>query len=584
MKKANRILALALAGTMVCLAACSGGSGDSPAASQGSSQAAGGTTQEAGASSDGNKEGETASQGAAEVMKVSMMVATKATQGDWADYWAIKEIARQCGVLFEVDQVTEDAWSEKKNLAFASGDLPQVFLNNLTDTELATYGSQGLILPLEDYITKENMPHFFEVIEQEEYADLLPSLYFPDGHIYAIKGINGAQREYAKNRFFINAAWAKKLGFEKLPENLDEFYEFLCAVRDNDANENGDPGDEIPLGGSYYEDGRDYYDAFIPILTAFGYVSRTYEVDDSGRVIYVPVEEHYKDFLKYMNKLYEEKLLDQEYFTQTADQRKAKQASNLCGAFTDYASYLNIPDADIFMQFRGMKPMTSEFNDVQMWPSKDLVYDGAMVLTNKVTDEEMIKKLISLIDWCFSEEGTLTTMVGPRIGQDPEYPEYGWEVVETAFGTEQRKWTYDESAFESSNLYVDFHCTPGDNYFPFANTADRTLKTTISEEVYENPETAKSLRLTYDIMNNLYDYLKVDWPTTTKFTSEEADELSLIETDLNSYKQTMESKMIIGDLDIDATWDEYVAGIRSRGLERYLEILQQAYDRWASNK
>ena len=227
MKKANRILALALAGTMVCLAACSGGSGDSPAASQGSSQAAGGTTQEAGASSDGNKEGEAASQGTDEVMKVSMMVATKATQGDWADYWAIKEIARQCGVLFEVDQVTEDAWSEKKNLAFASGDLPQVFLNNLTDTELATYGSQGLILPLEDSITKENMPHFFEVIEQEEYADLLPSLYFPDGHIYAIKGINGAQREYAKNRFFINAAWAKKLGFEKLPENLDEFYEEL---------------------------------------------------------------------------------------------------------------------------------------------------------------------------------------------------------------------------------------------------------------------------------------------------------------------------------------------------------------------
>ena len=85
-------------------------------------------------------------------------------------------------------------------------------------------------------------------------------------------------------------------------------------------------------------------------------------------------------------------------------------------------------------------------------------------------------------------------------------------------------------------------------------------------------------------MANLYDYLKVVWPGTVKFTQEENDEISLIETDLRNYKETMESKMINGDLDIDATWDEYIKGLNDRKLDRYVELLQTAYDRWASSK
>ena len=46
----------------------------------------------------------------------------------------------------------------------------------------------------------------------------------------------------------------------------------------------------------------------------------------------------------------------------------------------------------------------------------------------------------------------------------------------------------------------------------------------------------------------------------------------------------MESKMINGDLDIDATWDEYIKGLNDRKLDRYVELLQTAYDRWASSK
>ena len=43
----------------------------------------------------------------------------------------------------------------------------------------------------------------------------------------------------------------------------------------------------------------------------------------------------------------------------------------------------------------------------------------------------------------------------------------------------------------------------------------------------------------------------------------------------------MEAKMIVGEIGLDQ-FDAYVQGLYDRGLERYLEINQAAYERWAS--
>ena len=63
-------------------------------------------------------------------------------------------------------------------------------------------------------------------------------------------------------------------------------------------------------------------------------------------------------------------------------------------------------------------------------------------------------------------------------------------------------------------------------------------------------------------------------------TEEENDELSLLLTDIDSYIEEMESKMIMGELDIDATWESYLDGLNLRGIEDALKIKQVAYDRY----
>lgn len=580
----RKLLAALLAGTMILsMAAC--GNKDS-----GASSSAGGS----GAESSGNNStagGESGGAESDEVINVTMMVATKAGQGDWNDYWLMDKIEETCGIRFQVDQIVKDAWDEQVSLVFTSQKLPMVFLNDLSDTELATYGSQGLLLPLEDYISEETMPNLYRVMEEEN-VNLLAGMTFPDGHIYSLRGFTANPRELAKNRWFINKTWMERLGIEKMPETLDEFYDYLVAVRDGDPNQNGDTTDEIPLGGSYEEDGSYYYNAFIPILAAFGYLGDTkgadYQVGDDGKVFYIPAQDNYKEFLKYMHKLYEEKLLDQEYFTQNADQRKAKQADDKYGAFTDYASWMNIPDINVSIQFRGLEPFTSEYNSEKMWPSKDMQFNGGLVITKEVTDEAVIKRLISMADWFYSEEGTYTIIRGVPKGEWAEYPDYGWYLGETdRFGVVKVENDWDSEKYEKVGTWRDAEVTPGNNYFPMGQTLALTSTTIYTEEDYvmiEDTAVTNNNRLTTDIMTNLYDYLKVGWPGSVKFTQEENDEISLIETDLLAYKKTMESQMINGKVDIDAVWDEYIKGLNDRKLDRYLELLQGAYDRWASTK
>jgi putative aldouronate transport system substrate-binding protein len=39
--------------------------------------------------------------------------------------------------------------------------------------------------------------------------------------------------------------------------------------------------------------------------------------------------------------------------------------------------------------------------------------------------------------------------------------------------------------------------------------------------------------------------------------------------------------MISGEVDIDAEWDTYVKNMKDYGVDRYIEIVQNAYDRFA---
>lgn len=501
----------------------------------------------------------------------TLMLATDSTLGDWNKMWCLDIIEEKTKIRFEVNAISKEGWEEKKNLAFATGNYADVFLNDLTDTDLATYGGQGIILPLEGYMTPEQMPSFYNVMNNG-YGNIKASMTFPDGHIYAFKGLSGAEREFALNRFWLNKTWAENLGV-KVPTTLDEFYEYLKAVKEGDANKNGDVNDEIPLTGKYNPQIDPYYDAFIPVLTGFGLTERRYEAVN-GKVQYNPTVPVYKEFLKYMNKLYTEGLLDQEYFSQTDDQRKAKQAQGLVAAFTDHAAWLNITDETIWRQYGAIEPMTSAYNSTKMWPAKDAILYGALVITNKVKDPAKVEKLMKFADWCYSEEGTVALWRGPEKGSMPNAPEYGW-YFENVNGANLRKYSFPQDKYKSYSAWLTAEIKPGNSFWPYAGTA------ALADDV---DKTTSSWHLTENIVTYQLPYFHIGWPVTIRFTPEESDELSLIRTDLEAFVEQMEAQMIIGEVDIESGFDALAKGCEARNLKRYLEILQKAYDRYTAAK
>ena len=74
--------------------------------------------------------------------------------------WYYKRLEEKTGIHIDWTNYTSDAFIEKRNLAVASGELPDaIFDAGYTDYDLLKLAKDGTIIPLEDLIEKY-MPNF----------------------------------------------------------------------------------------------------------------------------------------------------------------------------------------------------------------------------------------------------------------------------------------------------------------------------------------------------------------------------------------------------------------------------------------
>ena len=64
-----------------------------------------------------------------------------------------------------------------------------------------------------------------------------------------------------------------------------------------------------------------------------------------------------------------------------------------------------------------------------------------------------------------------------------------------------------------------------------------------------------------------------------KFTVEEAEEALPIQTELSIYVKECIASFIMGTMDLDTQWEEYLSALEGIGLSQYLDYAQAAYDR-----
>ena len=169
---------------------------------------------------------------------------------DWETNDFILWLEEVTNIDFVFELIPTESSGEKLGLMLNSGDYPDMFWNTgMTDAMVSRFGvDEGMFLPLNDLI--EEHGNFFKKYVMDTYPATEGIMTQLDGNIYSLPDVNECYHCKYSNKFWINQAWLDNLGLE-MPTTLDELYDVLVAFRDQDANGNGDPTDEIPMAGDY---------------------------------------------------------------------------------------------------------------------------------------------------------------------------------------------------------------------------------------------------------------------------------------------------------------------------------------------
>lgn len=490
---------------------------------------------------------------------VKVLYQRNTRHGDFNNYWFIDYVAEKTGIRLEFELVETAAWNERVSIAFATDDYPDVFMNGMSTTIINKYAEEGYLVNLE-LLIKKYAP--FTVSEYNKYPELVKEVYAADGGIYYMPSINASPRDLVTTYpSWINAQWLKNLNLE-MPTTLDELYTVLKAIKTQDANLDGDPNNEIPVVSS---NGGKFSTL---VISSLGYVDNRNAIADD-RYVYVPTTETYKAYLKWMNRFYSEGLLDNEYFTSSGENLRAKESTGLA-AMIDMTPYEVL--AATYEEFKGLSPLTSDLNQTKMWPAQSAcrLSWGTCVVTDKCQYPEAI---VRLIDWFYTVDGSRAVRAGCEYGtwKDEQGVEYGWEIVTPA----------DQTA--DGHLIAKLHMGDYSSYW-----ACRLGEIGPTNLPFNSTDAVNDIIIAGDKMNLwLYNQVMDSGVVAARtfslpqlsFTDDESTRKSVY-LDLTNYVDNMESKFIKGALDIDANWEDFQAQLQKYDVNGMCEIYQAALDRY----
>ncbi|OMF52233.1 ABC transporter substrate-binding protein [Paenibacillus rhizosphaerae] len=458
----------------------------------------------------------------------------------------------------------EIATAEKLNLALASGDLPDVIMSmNVTPEQQALYGEQGVILPLNDYIEKYglNTKKMFE-----ESPLVKPTITSADGNIYALPAPNECYHCSMRQKLWIYEPWLKALNLE-MPTTIDEFYKVLKAFKTQDPNKNG-KADEIPFSGAPQTTQNSTLTTSVEnfLMNSFTYApyTRMY-VNDEGKVDVPFVKDGWKEGLAFLHKLYAEGLMDPQSLTRdpaqlvqlgenpdvpilgAASGPNMSVLTQLSGASGRWKDYVAVPP------LKGPEGLqVTQYDPYQVAP-------GQFVITNKAKNPAAAFRFA---DALYDRETTLRSTIGEpdkdwRWAKDGEIGLNGKQAVYkdmSQFGVTQNKhWAQTGIAYRPNSLRLG------------------------AVEDKENPLES----ILYNETKTKYEPYRVKVETVLpplNFTVDQSQELADLSKTIFDYTNEMMARFIIGDADLNAQWNEYQSTLKSMGLDRYLEIYQEAYD------
>ncbi|MFD2612446.1 extracellular solute-binding protein [Paenibacillus gansuensis] len=480
-------------------------------------------------------------------------------------FW-YKEYTKVSGIEVDWEEIPQESAAEKVNLMLSTGDLPDAYIQTINPAMLMNYIDQDIFLPLDDYI--KDMPNFSKVLEQRpDYRKLITA---PDGHIYGLPYVEEMFGLVANHGILhIYKPWLDELGLP-IPTTIDEYREDLKKFVANDMNKNGQK-DEIGLAlankeaksgiGTWARNANDFGHFF----GLWGQADRndSMSVGQDGKVFSTATTDAYKEGIQYLHEMYKEGLIDPE-FTVTDS---AKMQAKMRGPEVIVGSLMTFSISDVVDKTRAkdyvavpyLKGPKGEFGTRENFA--EMHNPTALVITKKAKDP---KTVLRWADGLYDPSWSVQTNWG-ALGYQYKKNEQGVMVFDDL-----------KDGLETYNDMRSRNTIGGNS--PVAVLSD------YYDKVVEYPQDAQRLLDDMRAIGFIDKHLKDPYiPHIMFYEPKVAEKMALLSPQIYGLIDNTRRKWIT-DGGVEQEWDSYIKELDKAGWNEFLDYVQEAYDRFNSDK
>ncbi|MDR1637963.1 MAG: extracellular solute-binding protein [Treponema sp.] len=460
-----------------------------------------------------------------------------------------KGLQERTGIKISFQHPPSGGVNEQFNLLVADGNLPDIMERNWLEEypggpEKAI--ADGVIIKLNGIIEKyaPNLNAYLKA-----HPDIDRMVKTDNGSYYCFPFIRGDPGLLVSRGLIVRQDWLDELGLS-VPETIEEWHTVLTAFKTRKNS-------RAPFTFEYTTSGLNDVLGFALAYKA----PRIFFVGEDGKIRFGAVEKGRRDYLATMARWYKEGLIDPDIASLQLQQVSAKMTGDQSGASMGWlGSRLGVWTNAAIATNPAYRLTATPFpvlrkGDKPLMSSTELPYaqTGSAAITGSCENVEIAARLL---DWAYSPEGHLFYnfgIEGESYNMVDGYPAYtdiilknpqGWPVA-------QGLGAYVRSVYNGP-FVQDIR------YF------DQYMTLPAQKEGYK----------TWAIEGAL----KYVLPTITP-TPEESREFARIMNEINTYRDEMELKFILGTEDL-SIWDSYVSTIQKMGLDRAQAIQEAAMTRY----
>lgn len=508
----------------------------------------------------------------------------------YADLTMFKHLSEVTGLNFSFNTPDTSAYVNQRAAIWEVGSrVPDLFLFNNAVSEQVQFmeNKYNAYVPFNDdnysyrvsghtinvgNLIKNYMPNYKEGLENNFGIDLAKEdavaiATLSDGKMYSALSVKDVPRDLTY-KMFINQQWIDNLnnfyglGLPNADEikTIEQYLSVLRAFKQYDANDNGDPNDEIPLSSKALEFLRNF------ILASYGYVSQGAEITEDGSAfVYVPYQEAYRKYLQTLNTLWKEEILHNSTFSITTDNQLATYGNkNRLGSFVSAAAYLTVGYANE-KDYVTFGPLTSSYytGTPLHLGFGSFIPDGAVITQSSIYPREVARLL------------------------DIMYSDLGAQLI--SYGVEGQDWTWDDDSKTSWTFNVPSSWSGNQEQYRATITPNvgsaSALYWSNSFVGKMNDEIITSLNR----MSEIYvPYLKNPEPYEIKMNSKEYAEITRIKAALDPQLKYLEASYVRGDDGADpfneASWESFKSKLSGYGADILINNYNNALLRYKESK